>query len=286
MRSRTTPACGATRACSIFIASTTARRWPASTLSPSRTASAATRPVIGARIAEVALFRGPLGLRKRVDELDERLPAAGEGVHPAIRLVERDLVPRLEAAAIADAGVGALDEMQASGDAVDRHIEADPARAHELERVGDPPRIVRSQRRCVASGAFVGQQERGGVDGAPVGRMRLSAEAPEIGVDEAGVHRSGRELRAAHERLEEGEIGLRSDDDGVVELLQHGGQRLCPGGSVNDELGDHRVVVGRDAIARSHAGVDPDALQPLLALEVQETDPAGGGQKVVLGSSA
>ena len=121
------------------------------------------------------------------------------------------------------------------------------------------------------------------MDGAPVGRMRLGAEAPEIGVDEAGVHRSGRELRAAHERLEEGEIGLRSDDDGVVELFQHGGQRLGSCGSMNDELGDHRVVVGRDAVARSDAGVDPDALQPLLALEVQEMDPAGGGQKVVLG---
>jgi hypothetical protein len=52
---------------------------------------------------------------------------------------------------------------------------------------------------------------------------------------------------------------------------------------MNDELGDHRVVVGRDAVACSDAGIDPHTLQSLLALEVQEMDPAGRGQKIVLG---
>ena len=39
----------------------------------------------------VAVVRPGLGLGERVDELDERLPPAGEGVGAAIGLVERDL---------------------------------------------------------------------------------------------------------------------------------------------------------------------------------------------------
>ena len=93
---------------------------------------------------------------------------------------------------------------------------------------------------------------------------------------------------AANSRLrtsapQEGEIGLRPDDHGVVELFEHRGQRLGAGGSMHDELGDHRIVVGRDAVAGLDAGVDPDAGQSLLALEVQDMDPAGRGQEIVLG---
>jgi hypothetical protein len=108
-------------------------------------------------------------------------------------------------------------------------------------------------------------------------------QAPKIGVDEAGVHRPGREFPAAQKRPQEGEIGLRPDDHGVIELLQHRGQRLGAGRRMNDELGDHRVVVGRDAVAGGDAGIDSDAVQPLFALEVQEIYPAGRGQKIVLG---
>ena len=92
--------------------------------------------------------------------------------------------------------------------------------------------------------------------------MRLSPKAPEIGVDEAGVDRSGRELPAPQQLAQEGEIGLRPDDDGVVERAQERGQRLGAGGSMNDHLGDHRIVIGRDAVAGFEAGIDPDALAP------------------------
>ena len=92
--------------------------------------------------------------------------------------------------------MGALDEMQARSYAVDGDVEAYAALADELERIRHAPRIVRSERRGPARVALVEQEPRRGVDGPPVGRMRLSAEAPEIGVDEAGVDRSRRDLRA------------------------------------------------------------------------------------------
>ena len=56
------------------------------------------------------------------------------------------------------------------------------------------PRVEGRERRGPARVAPLEQEPRRGVDGAPVGRMRLRAEAPEIGVDEAGVERAGREL--------------------------------------------------------------------------------------------
>src|SRR5690606_24450933 len=43
--SATRPSNGATSVCSIFIASSTARRWPACTRSPAATATSTTRPV-------------------------------------------------------------------------------------------------------------------------------------------------------------------------------------------------------------------------------------------------
>ena len=84
---------------------------------------------------------------------------------------------------------------------------------------GDPPRVERGERRGPALIAPLEQKPCGGVDGSPVRRMRLSSELAEIGVDEAGVDRPGREFPAAQKRAQESEIGLRADDDGVVELF-------------------------------------------------------------------
>ena len=64
------------------------------------------------------------------------------------------------------------------------------------------------------------------MDGAPVRRMRLGAEAPEIGVDEASMDRPGNEFRAHDERSQKGQIGLRPNNHGVIELLPDRGQRL------------------------------------------------------------
>ena len=100
------------------------------------------------------------------------------------------------------------------------------------------------------------------MDGFFVRRTRLSPEASEIGVDEAGVNRTSGELRTAHEPAQEAEIGLRPDDGGGVEFAQERGQRLGAGGPMNDHLGDHRIIVGRDAVAGGEARIDPDAWRP------------------------
>ena len=136
-----------------------------------------------------------------------------------------------------------------------------------------------SSRDTSALVAPLDEKPRGGMDGLFVRRMRLGPEPSEIGVDEAGVDRSGRKLRAPQELAQEREIGLRPDDDGVVELVQERGQRLGAVGAMNDHLGDHRIIIGRDAVAGGEAGVDPDAL---LALEGHGVDQPGRGQKVVL----
>jgi hypothetical protein len=109
--------------------------------------------------------------------------------------------------------------MQAGGNAVDGDVEADSARPDKLEGIGISPRIERSERRRPAPAALLEQEQRGGVDDALIRRMRLGAEAPEIGVNEAGVHRPDRELPAAQKRPQERQVGLRPDNHGVVELL-------------------------------------------------------------------
>jgi hypothetical protein len=48
---------------------------------------------------------------------------------------------------------------------------------------------------------------------------------------------------------------------------------------MNDHLGDHRIIVGRDAVAGFKAGIDPDAL---LAREGHGLDSPGRREKVVL----
>ncbi len=53
-------------------------------------------------------------------------------------------------------------------------------------------------------------------------------------------------------------------------------------GCVDDHLGDHRIVEGRDGVAGLEAGVDPDAAQAFLALEVHDVDAPGRGQEAVL----
>ena len=54
----TVPACGAEMTCSIFIASTTSRLWPAATWSPAATLTTVTVPGMGAVRASAPLCGG------------------------------------------------------------------------------------------------------------------------------------------------------------------------------------------------------------------------------------
>ena len=91
------------------------------------------------------------------------------------------------------------------------------------------------------------------------------------------------------------------DDFGLVEQVEHEalvagaaldhhggpghgpaqpGEGLLAGAAVGDDLGDHRVEVGRDGVALGHAGVDADAG---TGGQVQPHDPAGSGREVAVG---
>ena len=66
--------------------------------------------------------------------------------------------------------------------------------------------------------------------------------------------------------------------------LGHGaaqpGQRLLAGAAVGDDLGDHRVEVGRDGVALGDPGVDADAR---ARRQVEPDDAARGRREVAVG---
>ena len=77
--------------------------------------------------------------------------------------------------------------MHPHGDAVDRDVDADAAGTDELEGIGGPPGVERVEAATPCPRRAAREKPRGGMDGSSVRRMRLRPEAPEIGVDEAGV---------------------------------------------------------------------------------------------------
>ena len=94
---------------------------------------------------------------------------------------------------------------------------------------GDAPGIERAEAARPRRVAPREQEPRRGEHGARVGRCGAAPRRAEMGVDEAGVERAARDLGAAHQRAQEGEIGLRPDHDRVVELLVEHAQRLGAG---------------------------------------------------------
>ncbi len=93
--------------------------------------------------------------------------------------------------------------------------------------------------------------------------------------DEAGVDIACREGRQAAEAGEETGIGRHARNAALRERAFQPGERFGAGAAVGDDLGDHRVVIGRDEVARAHAGIDPHALR-----QVEDRKTAGRGQEV------
>jgi hypothetical protein len=80
--------------------------------------------------------------------------------------------------------------------------------------------------------------------------------------------------------LVEGDIGLDPHDAIFLQRPPHSQDRLAPRFAIADQLADHRVIVGRDFIARINTGIDPDAGAGRQANGSNDT---GGGEIVVLG---
>ena len=79
-------------------------------------------------------------------------------------------------------------------------------------------------------------------------------------VDEPGVVRAGADRGRGDQRAQKGKVGLWPDDDRAAQRILEPVERRFPRSTVGDELGDHRIVVGRDAVARLDPGIDPHAL--------------------------
>ncbi len=90
--------------------------------------------------------------------------------------------------------------------------------------------------------------------------VRDQAALPAYAVDPARVRSAVPHLRLVEQVEQEALVGGAAVDDhgGLVDRAAQARQRLLPVTSVGDDLGDHRVELGRDGVALAHARVDPD----------------------------
>ena len=77
--------------------------------------------------------------------------------------------------------------------------------------------------------------------------------------NEAGVELPTYELRVGQQGGLEGDVAADATDHEGIERLSHLGNGLVAVAPVDDQLGDHRVVVHRDLAALVHARVHPYA---------------------------
>ena len=87
-------------------------------------------------------------------------------------------------------------------------------------------------------------------------RRRLLDQLAEIAIDQSGIDVAPAEALMAGEHCEKSEIGDGADHMAVFERLSELAERRGARRAVGDHLGDHRVVEGRDRIARAHAAVN------------------------------
>ena len=135
---------------------------------------------------------------------------------------------------------------------------------------GDPRR--RRSGEAERHGRQGGQEQCGGV-GRLLGGERLRA----FPVEPAGIQPHPLELGAGRGGAQEAEVGRDTLDQGGVEGSDQALQRRRPVGAIGDDLGDHRVVVGRDGIAFLDAGIDPHTVQSRG--QPQGAQPPDGGQE-------
>jgi hypothetical protein len=121
-----------------------------------------------------------------------------------------------------------------------RRPEAEPG--HRVARLMQPQR--RQRRRRPQRGRGRGQD----------GQHR------QMPLDQPGVEPRLGEVRMPRQPGEEGEIGDRARHPRLLERPHQPPQRRRPVRPVHDQLGDHRVVMRRDRVARPDAGLGPHAL--------------------------
>ena len=106
--------------------------------------------------------------------------------------------------------------------------------------------------------------------------MRHRAEGGQVAIDKAGIDLAVAEACRAAERRQKSEVGAHAGDERVIERIGKPMQSDVAARRVRDQLGDHRIVEGRDLAALCDAAVDAD-----VGGQLQPDDPAGRGQKAV-----
>ena len=74
--------------------------------------------------------------------------------------------------------------------------------------------------------------------------------------DQAGVDIAGTKIRVGGKSGKESGVDRRAGNLGLRQGRSQGFQRRRPIFCMDDQLGDHRVVIGGDRIAGPHAGLD------------------------------
>ena len=69
-----------------------------------------------------------------------------------------------------------------------------------------------------------------------------------------------RKSQARHKPARKAEIRARTGDKRAIERVREPVERLLARRRMRDDLGDHRIVIGRDLAAGLDPGIDPDAV--------------------------
>ena len=239
-------------------------------------------------------------MRDRVEFVDHRRVVGGEDaeaftgrvdIERAALAVERDVVA---------AGLSGRDRKRPALPGGCQGLCA--CRAFEREGVMGPPRfdVEATNRVAMQAPAVTARPRVGGLERALRGqrmrhdtgrcpldrqRSRIEQRGP-FALDQRGVEIGLCERGARGGAPQEGDVGVQPDDVGGGERSIEPGECLGAVGTPDDQLGDHRVVVGQHGVAFAHARVHPDvaALETSGALRrAVNLEPAGGRQEVGIG---
>ena len=147
------------------------------------------------------------------------------------------------------------------------------------------PRSARAiARRRLTAGKF-GERGKGQdcVFGCAGGSKQLFA----IALDETRVEVTAGERAALHDAAKESDIGRYPDDFELAERRAHARQGDLARVAPDNQLGDHRIVVGADRVALAHPGIDAHRRRARSHFEfdgarrAQVPERARGGQEIL-----
>ena len=286
--SRTRPLTGARMAISIFIASTTARRVPTSTTSSGATSTPTTSAAAGSSDDAGVVTGEAVG--DAVD-LDQVVAALGRGHDVEAALADREAAPASPQPFDVDHRHHAVEldlvagQPDAAGPRPGTTARRAAARPRDRSRCSSwgRPRLAQPRNAARSRAAWSSLASRAAATRATsasrVGRCSSAA----VSRSSHAVSTRRREPPARPRRSRRNDLLVVPPSHRARWSAQRPvqpGERLVTVAAVGDDLGDHRVVLGRDHVTLGHAGVDPD---PRPDGEGQGLDGARGRRERALG---